>query len=780
MGDWDCYCALCAAPFHCFDPFNEEFGQRGDAFDPEIISVEDMAWLEKLMLLGFNPNAPGVSKCYITGPASSSNYGSFDCEIGDDANIPPSTDQGSPPKITLTAYSTYDPDEPMCFPFHTDCLKLFSQVVTFQMHGKCGVEPDLSVLNKDVLYATMSKLTEEYHNALSLDYGELADSATEQYWACQPGNEAWVSNPLTRPQITSFLSAIQDQNKSNNSAPTTEELVSPARAALQACNRFTTLAKEIICEILLHLPYNSLQDFTLSGLLPFHLPSISSFWKRKLLLDMPFLWDLPVMSSPPGNGFAWYREMRRQCFATTPELGDSQVDEQGNVHQLLGERDATLVLGLANRRRVWKACLQLAELYEKDIRGNKGEQDAAEVDEEIVNGSMSVAMPIVSAPVSLDAKPLSVYLLEKWLDLQKEWELKFYFEGVENGEQERQGRLCGVERIGGRIFGVRRGEEVSIIVRETVMVDGFVLNVSGAGELGKGARVGVTGVKVLFHDGSEIQVGSHEGDKRLVKVSEGRVLTGLVGELVNGVIQRFGLLECPREITLSPAVLNPATLQRHLWKRDIPPPNLQVSTYKTGYWTPERSFDTIPMSFLLFGTTPSELASITGISSDAKLRSFAVQFADGSERSIGPRDGIERERKVFSIDGRGGEVVKKVEVGMNHLPMAVKLTTSRNRICFFGTNQKNAHTIFEPPPSTHFVAGLYASWGYSVDRKECTTISILSGRNDGDVGQEVQGVQDDHAWSPPGFENARSLAQRSEALAVAGEEDYIEFAGRWW
>lgn len=22
MGDYDCYCALCAAPFHCYDPFN--------------------------------------------------------------------------------------------------------------------------------------------------------------------------------------------------------------------------------------------------------------------------------------------------------------------------------------------------------------------------------------------------------------------------------------------------------------------------------------------------------------------------------------------------------------------------------------------------------------------------------------------------------------------------------------------------------------------------------------------------------------------------------------
>lgn len=39
---------------------------------------------------------------------------------------------------------------------------------------------------------------------------------------------------------------------------------------------------------------------------------------------------------------------------------------------------------------------------------------------------------------------------------------------------------------------------------------------------------------------------------------------------------------------------------------------------------------------------------------------------------------------------------------------------------------------------------------------------------------------DGTAWSPPGFENARPLAPRSEAIAVANEEDYVEFAGRWW
>lgn len=44
----------------------------------------------------------------------------------------------------------------------------------------------------------------------------------------------------------------------------------------------------------------------------------------------------------------------------------------------------------------------------------------------------------------------------------------------------------------------------------------------------------------------------------------------------------------------------------------------------------------------------------------------------------------------------------------------------------------------------------------------------------------IEGVGDGNAWSPPGFEDARPLQPRSEVIAVAGEDDYVEFAGRWW
>ena len=191
-----------------------------------------------------------------------------------------------------------------------------------------------------------------------------------------------------------------------------------------------------------------------------------------------------------------HREMRRQCFATTPELQNVEREGAMTLPRVVGERDTSLVLGLANRRRVWGACMGLAEVYEKEAGESREGKEVGEVEEEIVKGSVSLGMPIVAAPVSMDAKFLSVYLLENWFDLQREMELKFYFEGVEGDEWEGQSRLCGVERVGGRVFGERKGDGASVIVGETVRVEGFVLNVGGAADLRKMARVGVTGVKV--------------------------------------------------------------------------------------------------------------------------------------------------------------------------------------------------------------------------------------------------------------------------------------------
>ena len=168
-------------------------------------------------------------------------------------------------------------------------------------------------------------------------------------------------------------------------------------------------------------------------------------------------------------------------------------------------------------------------------------------------------------------------------------------------------------------------------------------------------------------------------------------ITGLTGSLseTNGVIQRIGLLQSHRsrksfsvrdlhvQITYtttadtSPPTLS--TLPKLLWHTSVPPPPLTATPYETGYWNPVRSFDLLPHQYLVFGTTTTELALLTGISGDEQMLKLAAHYADGSERSIG-RETAQMSR--FNIDGPGGERVVKVEISMNALPQAIKVSNT--------------------------------------------------------------------------------------------------------
>jgi hypothetical protein len=98
---------------------------------------------------------------------------------------------------------------------------------------------------------------------------------------------------------------------------------------------------------------------------------------------------------------------------------------------------------------------------------------------------------------------------------------------------------------------------------------------------------------------------------------------------------------------------------------------------------PSRSYDTIPMSFILFSPTATynDLSSLRGIGSDPHMRCWSVDYNDGNGKKTGPQDKME-EFKVFEVDGEGGERVVKVEVGMNSLVEGIKVCSRLILILF--------------------------------------------------------------------------------------------------
>ncbi|KAF8851868.1 hypothetical protein BDZ45DRAFT_131178 [Acephala macrosclerotiorum] len=825
MGGWDVYCAFCGAAFSAFDAFGEEEfqgdGGEGSGYDRKILSTENLEWLEKGRVIGFNPEAFGVRKCFISGRGDKEEYGSIGCDYGDDPNFPrPSGSyaQNNPGKVSIVTYSNYDPNEPLAIPFHEDCFILLSKAIYYHLYGNVppnlgegekltGGENDLALgfVSKDALYAALKKLyvMDSYgHYLTEVDYGELSEMVMEQYWCCFRGQEAWVSNPLTSPQLKTFFFNAQDLGRSASSPP-------PVTASLNlgSKNPFTKFSTELIAEILLSLPLASLKSFALSGLAPSPLAQDNAFWHRKTNLDFPFLYDFPALEGER-NWLVVYRELQRQCYPNTPvpalqndedekddggfEGGEDAGTDEGDQDEASenalrqSQRDTTLVLSIANRRRVWGICQKIIPGYIAALKELEGDDSSEAItDKAVVESSLSLQMPIVANPLANDEKAISTYFISEWEDLKKGLTLSFWFEDDDGDEK---GRLCGVEVQGKRVFGtrgVRFDEPDKFTVEEGVWVEALVFVVNGGSENAlKDSRMGITAVELLLDNGKSIEVGDQTGDKRLLKINDGMVVTGLIGELGNGIITRLGLLQAPNPnpLTLLPPSKIVPQIQKPLWHTSLPPSHLHAAPYETGYWTPSRSYDTIPMPFILFSPDGSfeSLGKLKGIEADPNLRCWGVKYAERQGKRTGPMDKMD-EVKMFKIDGEGGERVVKVEIGMNNLVMGLKITTNRDRLTFFGKTQKNYHVTYEETEKA-FIAGLYISWGYGDDRRYCSTASVLAAAKPGreTLKGKIEGAKDQTAWSPSRLEDDELGHSSFMHIALVDESEYEEYKEMHW
>ena len=105
--------------------------------------------------------------------------------------------------------------------------------------------------------------------------------------------------------------------------------------------------ERIPLEILLYLPFADLHLFARSGRLIHDLSKHPTFWERKILVDMPYLWDIPELDAQD-NGIALHSELHRQC------LYGFRLKHAYKLLEELHKRDKkTYTYGLAKRRRIW-------------------------------------------------------------------------------------------------------------------------------------------------------------------------------------------------------------------------------------------------------------------------------------------------------------------------------------------------------------------------------------------------------------------------------------------
>ena len=236
MGEWDYYCFLCAAGFYTPEPPEEDEddesgsdNDKGDELDtkseqapklPSLLTEQSTAWLDDFRVIGENPDASGIRRCYLSGRAQTDYYGSAKVKKGHDPVAPGhNPDETSPTPM----YRNFEADdETGALPVHDCCLRILQRAANhdtggrlmwdadfgFQLDdrsalkvepeddhtketGQSVIDPSLVTLEQvgraeqmdiDALFHCVSSKRVGYRTSLHLDYGAMEDMAHEQFF----------------------------------------------------------------------------------------------------------------------------------------------------------------------------------------------------------------------------------------------------------------------------------------------------------------------------------------------------------------------------------------------------------------------------------------------------------------------------------------------------------------------------------------------------------------------------------------------------------------------
>jgi len=250
MGDWDYYCFLCAinfSPYAALEPQDEhdedepdEDGQDDEDYFPEDdpsfrvhrleLTSDNLAWLSNFRVIGENPAAAGLRRCYLSGRAQESDYGHADVAKGKDPVAPGSSQDDI---VDISMYHDFDAeDETGALPVHECCLKVLRRAFVarglrkgdvfeasdedfgFNLDGvgvasadEEGFDNEMAEevivktapvhhrLDIDALYLCLSSKREDVRRSLCIDYGVMNEMSCEQYFSVERGKE--VRQPIS-------------------------------------------------------------------------------------------------------------------------------------------------------------------------------------------------------------------------------------------------------------------------------------------------------------------------------------------------------------------------------------------------------------------------------------------------------------------------------------------------------------------------------------------------------------------------------------------------------
>ncbi|KAI7239531.1 hypothetical protein KC330_g1915 [Hortaea werneckii] len=256
MGGWDYYCFLCNAgfyvPLYDFDDEQDDDRSDSDAAPPDRPNMKQLfprelverrlQWLAKFRTIGVNRKAVGIKQCYLSGPATTDEYGAASIVFGDHPNA---QGRGENFPGDVSCYMSADGGEDDGdLPIHESCLTVlceaFAQAQGIEQHW-----------------------TYYYLDPLESDNEDLQANA-DRAIPVRP-------NPARE---------VVGENR-------------PRQGDL-----FQNLPEELMMAIADFLPEKDLISLMLASRATYGATRPQSFWKRHLQRDAPWYWEAFSSSSP--------------------------------------------------------------------------------------------------------------------------------------------------------------------------------------------------------------------------------------------------------------------------------------------------------------------------------------------------------------------------------------------------------------------------------------------------------------------------------------------------
>ncbi|KAF2124355.1 hypothetical protein P153DRAFT_390389 [Dothidotthia symphoricarpi CBS 119687] len=723
--------------------------EEEQSYDPTKVKIESLQWIDRCRCLGFNPEAQGITKAFISGRGRYTDLGEFAVER-------PGSDPNDTKDTQHYCYHSWDSGEEVAFPFHEACYDILARSLGYT-HSRD--------IDKDLMYSVMAQNSAGDKGGLEVDYGSTRGG--EQFWESRSGEEYLVCDPGPTTGLQNVLqSMLPAKLFDNDSTP------------LEFSHKVHQDPLSILPYDVLHgvFEYMSLKD-TLSLMQAswyvFTSTREPAFWKQMMVLQIfPWFWESRTLLTdtiyPPDFDFKglvlWLDK------ATTPEFG------------LAGP-----LKGIANRRRIWNVCQELVTYYIEKIFPVEIIEPNDEDVKAILDGARSLHMPAFMHPQPESTSTVHAQLIQSWGEIaHRTSDLDTYWT--------EDGALVGIALTFGseqRVFGSTTKHkchslhipsrnwitEIRVGINE---VDLSNENWSNPWhEQGTGIRdiIAIRRISITLASGKTKTMSWHNRAtaERSLSVLPGMHLIGLTGRTApSGVITHLGLLQAPApSFPSSSCSLSPKcpSAQLRLWAcTSIRAPHNgamhpiwshpTLTVHDLPPSVPPTLFpaDILPHQALLWAQRPAEYQSLmrisvlqipipTGIAPDGTLRTtpdiVAIRpghnWTFGTPSHIGiqgpvpaqdpawnsassahdlptPRSLHEKFKPFddaftqhFAIDGPGGEVVTEVHVSED--VRAFKLRTNREREGHFGAQNVGGGWAVKKAEEGELVVGLTACFG---------------------------------------------------------------------